>query len=245
MYAPLFDIKSLLCKSGPLAMACSEMLRELKLFCSAAPQLPSFCISCNERVCGKPDCVGVGFPCAECQRLCPKNGGGVFGEFSSFEKVLSETYSSSSALTQYFQMLQAVAASLPHFSGLQHFGLHDIPMCYDVIPLLGHVFGSLPKTVAAVTVSTYAMPGSVFGVLERTVFFSAVVRAKGLRVLNMPQWEEFVGEDASACVEVLRGAKGLDAVCVKEVKETSSYPSGITFRAMGDELVGSLQKCSL
>lgn len=247
VYAPQYDISSLLCKHSHLApaMGCCDMLRDLKQFCTTAPQLPSFCISCSERVCGKPDCVGVGFPCVTCQKLCPKKGGGVFGEFSSFEKVLSDGFSSVPALAEYLQMLRVLGGTLPHLSSLQHFGLQDIPMSFDVVPLLGLLFGSMPKSVETVTISTYVVPGSVFGVLEKTLFFRAVVRAPGLRVLNMPQWEAFVGEDARACVEVLRGASYLETVCVSEVKDSSSFPVGVTFRAMEDSLSGPLQKCTL
>jgi hypothetical protein len=243
VYAPLYDIKSLLCKHSCLAMTCSRMLRDLKQFCDTAPRLPSFCISCDERVCGRPDCVGVGFQCITCGKLCPKRGGGVFGEFCSFEKVLSDTLSGVPALSEYLHVLRVLGAALPFLSQLQHFGLHDVPLGFDIVPLLGHVFGGLPKSVETVSVSVYSVPGTSFSAVEKALFCRAVGRAPGLKQLNMPQWEAFVGEDTEACVESLREAAFLQVVGVSEVKDslTAGLPPGIRFEVVEEALAAQLQ----
>lgn len=52
---------------------------------------------------------------------------------------------------------------------------------------------------------------------------------RNLQKLCMPQWEQLVGVDATACVMPLRRLPHLQAVLVSDVKESNAFPTDLTF----------------
>jgi hypothetical protein len=231
-YAPLYDLTSILAMHERSTRSCSEFIHHLKEFCNSAPETPAYCSGCKAQFWGKPSLLLVGFLCSSCGKMC------------SFRiarppqvpvvSLLSGGWTTkmSSDITQVFYNLAGAASSM---GGLQHLGLHKLPLSLDLMPVLGLICSSLQHSLTTLTLDTYIVNNVKFGATEKALFFGAVARAKKLRELRMMQWEAVVGVDAKMCVSALKSLLYLDAIVVSKVKESDAFPSSLPFRTVEEE----------
>lgn len=108
-------------------------------------------------------------------------------------------------------------------------GLPNIPLGPEVGHVLGQLFTSVPKSITKLVLSTTSVDSAMWGALGKALFSKAVALVRNLKVLQMHEWEKFVGKDASACADGLHGMPELKAVLVAEVKVSASFPAALAF----------------
>lgn len=69
-------------------------------------------------------------------------------------------------------------------------------------------------------------------VTEIVALFKAIAMMRGLKKLNMPEWESVVGGYAVACADTLRAIPSLDSVFVSEVQQSHAFPVILNFVAI-------------
>lgn len=134
--------------------------------------------------------------------------------------------------TSRSQVLHTLAGVVPQMSRLQHLGLHHLPLQAPLMPPLGQVLLALPPSLTSLTLATGAMDKASNNISTpqlRSMLFNAIALVKSLKELHMPAWDQVVGQDIE-CVQPLYLLPHLEVVWVREVKKTSAFPAGVTFR---------------
>jgi hypothetical protein len=190
-----------------------------------------YCSGCNNSVgIHAPTTVALGFKCSSCTDGVRAN--------PSPPKIFDIDDLATPEPSEYNrEVLCMMGGMLQRLKGLQHLGLHNLPLQSWLGCALGQVFADMPDTLTCLTLSTSinkstsdSTGSAAVQGFERAMVFKAVAHLKRLKELHMPEWEAFVG-CAPSCCAPLRAVPGL-TIYVSEVKNSPAFPHYLKFSAI-------------
>lgn len=187
---------------------------------------PYECRVCKNDISSQPCCITVVKYCSTCCFHQNLHDAPLI-EQGNFDK-----YACAYESNELARLLRTFGDAVHRLEQLEHLGLHQVPLIPQLMSALAELLSSCPRAVTTLTLTTVRVDGHVCGVVEKLLFFRAVAMVQGLRELHMPDWEAFVGDDATVSTEPLHSLIHLESIFLTEMKQTAAFPSTLIFQSV-------------